>query len=60
MLYGGRPACGGAGDCVGFCNDLDSGSAFTGVDQELGLPSGISKPALNGLGQCQMLAEICL
>jgi hypothetical protein len=59
--YGGRPACGGAGDCMGFCNDLDSGQCFyPGSTKSCACPSGVTSGTCNGIGQCQTLAGICL
>ena len=59
--YGGRPACGGAGDCAGFCNNVGSGQCFyPGSTKSCACPGGISSGTCNGLGQCQTLAGICL
>jgi hypothetical protein len=59
--YGGRAACGGAGDCAGYCNALSSGQCFfPGSDKACACPGGIAGGTCNGAGHCQTIAAICL
>ena len=58
--YGGRPACGGAGACAGFCNNLASGQCFfPGAERSCPCPSGVSGTC-DAAGGCQLLVGVCL
>jgi hypothetical protein len=58
--YGGRPPCGGTGDCAGSCNNLTSGQCFfPGPQQSCSCPSGVSGTC-DGTGGCQLLVGVCI
>jgi hypothetical protein len=58
--YGGRPSCGGAGVCAGYCNNLASGQCFyPGPDRTCACPSGVSGTC-DAAGGCQVLVGLCI
>ncbi len=59
--YGGRAACGGAGDCAGYCNNLSSGQCFYPDSRtSCACPNGVVNGTCNSMGHCQTVATICL